>query len=711
MLARGLGTRMRRDDAAATLDVAQASMADAGLKVLMPVGRPFLDYVIASLAEAGITDVCLVIGDEHQVIRDRYARDCVPTGVGVTFAVQAAPRGTAHAVLAAAAFVGDADFLVVNGDNLYPRRALEAVVAAGAPALAAFSAAALTADGLIDAARIAQFAIIEIAADGTLSAIVEKPPVAATDRRDLRVSMNLWAFPSSILDACAAIPPSPRGELELPEAVRFAIDRQHAAFRAVAGRPARRRPLDARRHRARACAPGRCRGAVVMRPFEDTLVARGMTPAAAARAEAMFLRIEDALASLGADGQPASRWFVPGRIEVLGKHTDYCGGRSLLAAIDRGFCLVARPRADRTIRVVDVARQRLLELPLDSTDEGSDPWMTYPRAVVRRLVRNFPEMAHGADVAFANDVPSAAGMSTSSALIVAIFLGVAHATRIVDHARYSEVMPTLADVAAYAATLENGQTFKSLDGDAGVGTAGGSQDHTAILCAQRRALVQYAFCPVRHEQTIALPPDLTFVIGVSGVHAEKIGSVKDAYNRLPLMVRDVVAQWNSEQQASAATLDDVLRQAGGAAPLMAWIAAARVKANARAEWARRVEQFAEEAHVVIPGAADALRRGDLAGFGGFVDRSQALAQTHLGNQVGETIALARHGPRARRRRGLVVRGGVRRRRLGAGAPRRRARLHEPVALRVRRGVPGPDRSRGVLRDRCRAGRVRPLSRG
>ncbi len=224
---------MRRDDPAASLDAAQDAMADAGLKVLMPVGRPFLDYVIGSLADVGITEVCLVIGDEHQVVRDRYARDCVPTRVKVTCAVQAAPRGTADAVLSASAFIGEADVLVLNGDNLYPRGALEAVITAGAPALAAFSAAALIADGLIDAARIAQFALIDIADDGTLLAIVEKPPVAATERRDLRVSMNLWAFPPSILDACAAIQPSARGELELPDAVRFAMDRQHASFTAV----------------------------------------------------------------------------------------------------------------------------------------------------------------------------------------------------------------------------------------------------------------------------------------------------------------------------------------------------------------------------------------------------------------------------------------------------------------------------------------------
>jgi glucose-1-phosphate thymidylyltransferase len=126
VLARVLGTRMRHGDAAAALD-------RAGLdgrrrpQVLMPVGRPFLDYVIASLADAGIDDVCLVIGAEHQVTRPLRAR--LPARrVRVHYAVQDAPLGTAHAVLAAADFIGDHDILVVNGDNLYPA-ALEAVCA------------------------------------------------------------------------------------------------------------------------------------------------------------------------------------------------------------------------------------------------------------------------------------------------------------------------------------------------------------------------------------------------------------------------------------------------------------------------------------------------------------------------------------------------------------------------------------------------------
>ena len=72
ILARGLGSRMRRADADARVDERQARVADAGMKAMIPIGRPFLDHVISGLADAGITDVCLVIGPEHDVIRAYY---------------------------------------------------------------------------------------------------------------------------------------------------------------------------------------------------------------------------------------------------------------------------------------------------------------------------------------------------------------------------------------------------------------------------------------------------------------------------------------------------------------------------------------------------------------------------------------------------------------------------------------------------------------
>src|SRR4029079_16424318 len=71
ILAHGLGTRMRKADCEALLNEGQSSAAAAGLKTMMPFGAPFLDYVISGLADAGFTDVCLVIGPDHNANRRR----------------------------------------------------------------------------------------------------------------------------------------------------------------------------------------------------------------------------------------------------------------------------------------------------------------------------------------------------------------------------------------------------------------------------------------------------------------------------------------------------------------------------------------------------------------------------------------------------------------------------------------------------------------
>ena len=74
VLARGLGTRMKAADDGAALSADQAAAADTGVKSLVPVSedRPFLDYILSALADAGCTEICLVIGPEHDLIRRRY---------------------------------------------------------------------------------------------------------------------------------------------------------------------------------------------------------------------------------------------------------------------------------------------------------------------------------------------------------------------------------------------------------------------------------------------------------------------------------------------------------------------------------------------------------------------------------------------------------------------------------------------------------------
>ena len=150
-------------------------------------------------------------------------------------------------------------------------------------------------------------------------------------------------------------------------------------------------------------------------------------------------------------------------------------------------------------------------------------WTVYPSVVTRRLARNFPGATVGADIVLASDLPSAAGMSSSSALVVAIFAVLSAVNRLAERPEYAANIASAEDLAGYLGCIENGQTYKSLTGDGGVGTFGGSQDHTAILTSEPGHLKQYSFCPVRFERAVQLPEDCVFVIGVSGVVADKTG--------------------------------------------------------------------------------------------------------------------------------------------------------------------------------------------
>lgn len=234
ILARGLGTRMRQADQGAALDAAQAAVADAGVKGMIPIGRPFLDYVISALADAGITDVCLVIGPEHRAVRDYYG-GLAMSRVRVHFAVQHQPRGTADAVAAARDFAGDQTILVLNSDNYYPVEAYRALASVGGSGLIGFEREALVAESNIPEERIRKFALVATDASGALTEIVEKPDEATFARmaQHALVSMNLWSFAPAIFEACARVQPSPRGELELQDAVRIAMHELGERFTVV----------------------------------------------------------------------------------------------------------------------------------------------------------------------------------------------------------------------------------------------------------------------------------------------------------------------------------------------------------------------------------------------------------------------------------------------------------------------------------------------
>jgi galactokinase len=375
----------------------------------------------------------------------------------------------------------------------------------------------------------------------------------------------------------------------------------------------------------------------------DELLRIGMSEAQASAQAAMFTRCDATLDALG--GRRTHRYsvWVPGRIEVLGKHTDYAGGRSLLAAVERGFCVRVAMRTDAVIRAVDVATGTRCETLLDpSASAPVGNWSNYVATVARRLARNFPSARLGVDLAFSSDLPIAAGLSSSSALMIAVFVALAKSNELRSSEEFRREIFSREELAAYLGAVENGESFRSLDGDLGVGTFGGSQDHAAIMCAEAGHVLQYAFSPVRREAAYPLPDSHLFVVATSGLVAEKSAGARAAYNRASLMIRHLLVQWNATMRRGDGSLGDAASSSADAPDQLRRVARESGTSECSAQSiADRLEQFLLESFELIPAAASALERGAIDELGPIVDRSQQASELWLGNQIPETIALAR----------------------------------------------------------------------
>lgn len=389
----------------------------------------------------------------------------------------------------------------------------------------------------------------------------------------------------------------------------------------------------------------RHRGALAdHRQLEEKLIESGLGRHAAAQKAELFAKAATTMLlpeRTGVNSEPMGL-FVPGRIEVLGKHTDYAGGSSMVVAAERGFCLVVWPREDELVNVTDAVSGETVTFKLDpQLVPRSGHWANYPMTVARRVANNFPSARRGAELAFASDLPPAAGMSSSSAMIVAVFLALEEVNNLSATDQYRQEIKLPTDLAGYLGTIENGQSYGSLEGDRGVGTFGGSEDHTAILCAEPGRISQYSYCPVAFERAIPVPSGHMFAVAVSGVVAEKTGAAQRKYNRASRLVSDIMTLWRRETGRPETSLAAVL--AGpreDVARLRMFVETAKADRFEPAAMVARLEHFIEENQQIIPPAGDALARGDLAEFGRLVDASQLAAERLLGNQIPQTSLLA-----------------------------------------------------------------------
>lgn len=201
---------------------------------------------------------------------------------------------------------------------------------------------------------------------------------------------------------------------------------------------------------------------------------------------------------------------APGRVNLIGEHVDYHGLPVLPIAIDRRIRIRFRARGDRRICASSAAPfgRREFAWTGDMQPVAAGDWENYLRAAARAVASRWG-LGAGVDAEIASNLPPAAGLSSSSALIVAFALCLLAANGI--EAGFEDLM----------AILPEGEHF--------VGTRGGGMDHAAILASRAgcASLIEFAPLGVRH---IAVPGDWAFLVAHSLETAEKSGSARAAYN-------------------------------------------------------------------------------------------------------------------------------------------------------------------------------------
>jgi glucose-1-phosphate thymidylyltransferase len=200
ILSGGRGTRLR-------------PLTYTSAKQLVPVAnKPVLFYGIEALAEAGIRDIGIVVGDTQAEIRAAVG-DGSAWGVSITYIEQDAPRGLAHAVLISEPFIGSDPFVMYLGDNLLNKGITNFVDEFVREKPAAQILLARVPDPQM-------FGVAELS-EGRVVGLVEKP---AEPKSDLAL-VGVYMFSPAVFDAVKSIRPSSRNELEITDAIQHLIDR------------------------------------------------------------------------------------------------------------------------------------------------------------------------------------------------------------------------------------------------------------------------------------------------------------------------------------------------------------------------------------------------------------------------------------------------------------------------------------------------------
>ena len=119
-------------------------------------------------------------------------------------------------------------------------------------------------------------------------------------------------------------------------------------------------------------------------------------------------------------GAPAEKqFFAPGRVNLIGEHTDYNGGNVFPCAIDKGTYGLVSKRADRKFRMYseNFADLGVMEFTLDElTNDKKHDWANYPKGVIKMFLEAGQKIDSGFDILFSGNIPNGAGLSSSASI-------------------------------------------------------------------------------------------------------------------------------------------------------------------------------------------------------------------------------------------------------------------------------------------------------
>lgn len=287
---------------------------------------------------------------------------------------------------------------------------------------------------------------------------------------------------------------------------------------------------------------------------------------------------------------------APGRVNLIGEHIDYHNLSVLPIAIPRAVRVCWKPLGARVLRVMSEGAygERIVPLDHDPAPGAPGDWGNYAKAAVRAC-RTRWHLDTGIDASIESDLPPAAGLSSSSALLTALTLALLQASGIeLEYSSLMEILP---------------------EGEHFVGTRGGGMDHAAVLACRRGAALLVGFSPASARQ-VPLPAGWEFLAAHSTVMAEKSGAVREEYNARR------TAGLSAVQRLGFGSFRDAL--AATPAEELCHRATRELEGMERRCFLHVVTEAAR-----VGKAVDAIESADLERMGRLLDDSHASLRDHL----------------------------------------------------------------------------------